>query len=135
MREETRAAQGLIVRPQIFTLRNVGEAEKLLAFLVSLSVDQRERQEVPALSEATHVRYELEPPRKEYWQTARDTYQLGRGDCEDLSIYLCADMQLRGLATSVRLKNVGYRKWHALVFMLCPKRGPIWIDPSKARGM
>jgi len=129
------AAQRIRVAPQLLPLRTVGEAERRLEDLVRESVKQRESGEVPALSEAPQIRYQLDPPGREFWATARETYQRGSGDCDKLAIWLAADLRLRGLPATVRLRRTGPRRWHALVVLPSQRYGAVWIDPSKARGM
>lgn len=87
----------------------------------------------PPLSQ-TRVRYEREPRGREQWQTARDTFLAGVGDCEDLAIYLARDMRNRGLAARVVIKRTHSGGLHALVLARINGKMRL-LDPSKARGM
>lgn len=106
--------------------------ERELEKLVRLSVLDR-LSGTPALS-ATDVRYRREPRGRERWQTAADTFRLGQGDCEDLAVYLAADLRHRGVDARVVIKRINPRLQHALVLARVGGRLAL-IDPSKARGM
>lgn len=99
--------------------------------LVRRSVAQR-ASGLPPLS-ATTVRYRREPRGQEKFKTAAETYRDGYGDCEDLSIYLTADLRFRGIPATVviRPSTLGY---HAVVGVQTRLRIRIF-DPSRARGM
>jgi transglutaminase-like putative cysteine protease len=80
------------------------------------------------------VRYVRERPGLERWQTARETYLSGEGDCEDLSIYLARDLRMRGFPARVVIKRTRSGGLHALVGARI-NRKYVLLDPSKARGM
>lgn len=103
--------------------------EEVLEALVRISVRQRRRGVVPALS-ATRVRYVREPRGQEHWQTAAQSLRSGEGDCEDLAVYLVADARVRGVPARVVVRRVGQGKYHALALI----SGKL-VDPSRARGM
>jgi transglutaminase-like putative cysteine protease len=84
--------------------------------------------------DSTDVRYRREPRGRERWQTAAETYRLGQGDCEDLAVYLAADLRHRGINARVVIKRVNPRLRHALVLARVGERIAL-IDPSKKRGM
>lgn len=102
----------------------------VLEGLVRASVRQRRSGVVPALSSAPHVRYAREPRGRERWQTARETFKRGHGDCEDLAVWLVADARVRGVPARVVVRSSGSRRYHALALIA----GKL-VDPSKARGM
>ena len=77
------------------------------------------------------VRYRREAPGQERWQLPREVYERGFGDCEDLSIWLAAELQLRGIAARVAVLKTGPRLWHAVVQL---PDGRI-LDPSRRLGM
>jgi len=89
--------------------------------------------DTPPLS-ATSVRYKRESPGRERWQTPRDTYLSGEGDCEDLSIYFARDLRLRGIPARVVIKRTHSGGLHAIVAAHVHGR-VVLLDPSKARGM
>jgi hypothetical protein len=107
-------------------------AEDLLFGLTITSVrDIRERRAPPDIYKSG-VRYQREPAKREYWQAAGETYQLGRGDCEDLAVYACACRIARGESAAraiIRFVRPGLK--HCVV-----RRADGSIeDPSKALGM
>lgn len=110
------------------------EWPRLLKRLVAVSVAER-RRGLPPLSALPHVRYRREPARRELWQSAARTAQLGYGDCEDLAVALSGDFNFRGIRSDVVTKFVRPGLRHALTRVwLGPKRF-VLIDPSRARGM
>lgn len=89
--------------------------------------------DVPPLS-STSVRYQRELPGRERWQTPRDTFLSGQGDCEDLSIYFARDLRMRGIPARVVVKRTRSGGLHAIVAARVHGRF-VLLDPSKARGM
>lgn len=106
----------------------------LLERLVQQSVRDR-RAGTPPLAAVQKVRYEREPSRRELWQSAESTAVLGNGDCEDLSIWLAADIRHDlGIPAKVVIKNVRPGLRHARVGI--PYKGrEVIVDPSIWRGM
>jgi hypothetical protein len=99
--------------------------------LVNESVRQR-LHGLPPLSRTT-IRYQREKKGSETFKSAIETYRDGHGDCEDLSIYLAADLRVAGIPAHVviRPSTLGY---HALVGV--GRNGNLRLfDPSRARGM
>ena len=104
---------------------------RVLARLVRESVLERRSGLVPALY-STQVRYQREPKKKDEWLTALETYHAGHGDCEDLCVWLCADLIVAGDAhAQVILKDVRPGLRHALVL---DGFGNV-RDPSRKLGM
>lgn len=105
----------------------------LLERLVQHSVRDR-RAGCPPLAR-TRVIYKREPARRELWQTANSTFAIGDGDCEDLSIWLAADLRhdLK-LPAQVIVKPVRPGLRHARVGVSVNGREVI-MDPSLWRGM
>jgi transglutaminase-like putative cysteine protease len=104
----------------------------LLEHLVQASVRER-RSGTPTLG-STHVIYQREPDRREIWQSAQSTHELGHGDCEDLAIWLCADARVAGIPCRVVVKPVRPGLRHALVLAGVGRASRLF-DPSLARGM
>ena len=78
--------------------------------------------------------YQREPARREHWQSAETTFELGHGDCEDLAIWLCADARLAGMNARVVVKRVRPGLSHTLVLAENGRLSGLF-DPSLARGM
>lgn len=77
------------------------------------------------------VLYHAEPRGRERWLSADQVFHLGRGDCEDLTNYRVAELQLRGEFAKSKIIKTGRRKFHALV-----QRGDgSYEDPSIRLGM
>jgi len=108
------------------------EWPRLLDRLVRASVEQR-RRGLPPLSQ-TRVRYNREPSRRENWQSAARTVELGEGDCEDLAVSLAADFIVAGFPAKVVTKPVRPGLRHAMTLVRARGR-LILVDPSRARGM
>jgi len=108
----------------------VEELEALLEGLVQLDVSQLRRGLCPPLYQA-NVRYQREPRGREKWQTARKTFALHTGDCEDLAAYRAADLRVVGIQAKAIIKDIRPGLKHALV------RYPDGTieDPSRRLGM
>lgn len=101
---------------------------------------QRLAGEAPSIFDAAardRVRYTREGKarngkRREDWQTAAETWAKGRGDCEDLAIWLVADLRISGKtgAKVVFRRSKSGAGWHALAF-----DGEKIRDPSSVLGM
>lgn len=112
--------------------RDTQDAEDLLFGLCLTSLREIEAGDVPPNLYTAGVRYEREPRFREYWQSAQQTYQLRKGDCEDLSIWLCAYRWHLGEDTArAVIRDVRPGLKHCVV-----QRADGSIeDPSKALGM
>ena len=77
------------------------------------------------------VRYKREQPGKEQWQTAREVYRAGFGDCEDLAAWRAAELRLKGEAARAVVVRVGPRQFHAIV----KRANGQYEDPSRKLGM
>lgn len=109
---------------------NPREWEDVLEGFVRASMRQILSGRVPPFEAAPHVRWKREPRGRERWQTARETVQLGSGDCEDLAVFYVASARLRGKKARVVIRHSGIGKWHALALV-----GRRIVDPSRMRGM
>ncbi len=71
----------------------------------------------------------------EDWKDWSRLVSEGFGDCEDLASAIAAEL----LAARVQAVPVAYRPlpliWHVVVQYNHPRRGRVWIDPSKLGGM
>lgn len=106
----------------------------LLERMVQQSVRDR-RAGTPPLA-ATRVVYKREPSRRELWQSAASTAAIGDGDCEDLAIWLAADLRCDlGADASVDVKPVRPGLRHARVRVRTPNGRVVILDPSRWRGM
>lgn len=110
--------------------RDSQEIEDLLTGMVKLNLGQLRRGLCPPLYQAG-VRYKREPPRRERWQTALETFQLKTGDCEDLACYLAASLQLVGRDCRAAVIDIRPGLKHCIVMF---PDGSI-EDPSKKLGM
>lgn len=77
------------------------------------------------------LRYIRSDPR-ERWQTVRDIWQTGGGDCEDLAAAVAAELTLKGVPARPVIYRVRDGLAHAVVQDL--ETGQL-IDPSKTGGM
>lgn len=106
-------------------------------------VDLQQLQEgVPPISAALHpgsgvggsgrrLVYERRDPR-ERWQTVRDIWESGGGDCEDLAAAVAAELTLRGDPARPVIYKVRDGLAHAVVQRL--STGEL-LDPSRTGGM
>lgn len=113
--------------------RDSEEITDLLVGLVRLNLGQLRRGLAPPLNLSVNqgVRYKREPPSRERWQTAKETWQLKHGDCEDLSAWLAASKQLVGIEAEAVIIDIRPGLKHCVVRM---PDGSI-VDPSKHLGM
>ena len=122
-----------LLQPKIYLATR--DWEPVLNALAEVSMVQRRAGEAPSIFDAAksgRVRYRKELPGHEDWQTAAETFARGWGDCEDLAIWLAADLRLAGknAARVVVRRSRGGNGWHALVH-----DGTKLRDPSKVLGM
>jgi len=77
------------------------------------------------------VRYKRESIGSENWQTVRQLYRAGIGDCEDLAAARAAELRMEGIPARAIAIRTGPRKYHAVV------RWPDGAieDPSRLLGM
>lgn len=76
------------------------------------------------------VRYQREPPGSERWQLPDETYRRRRGDCEDLSVWRAAELQLAGVDARPVVYRTGPRQLHVIV-----QTPGGYEDPSRVLGM
>jgi hypothetical protein len=123
------------------------EATCLLFGLALLCERQIRLLHLPALLRSG-VRYQREPvvdgERREWWQSAAETYRLKAGDCEDLVGYRVGEIWASGVPrVAPGSRGTGARPdvyrspagvWHCIVWRCDGKR--VWTeDPSKTLGM
>lgn len=124
-------------------------ATDLLNAMVRAGVRLLDRDPLPLLAESGVV-YEPEQPGQEVWLDPHQTYQLGKGDCEDLAIWRAAELILHGPGAclpgdggyggrSVRdvrvvLRQTGPAMFHAVVAYRVDGKDHI-ADPSSELGM
>ncbi len=72
--------------PIVATTRvwTTGEVQAYLWGIVALNLEQMRVGAVTQELYKSRVRYQAEPLGSEVWQSAKETYELGYGDCEDL---------------------------------------------------
>jgi hypothetical protein len=104
--------------------------ELALETLAKLSYQQMRRHPLPPLY-SCGIRYERERNR-ERWQTAFETYQRKRGDCEDLAAYLCAQLWIAG---EHRAHVHCYAPRPGLIHCVVRRADGRIEDPSKRLGM
>lgn len=120
------------IRPRLGRI-DLEEAERLLLGLYGMDLLQL-RQGVPPISEALHrgrLRYVRWDP-DEHWQTVREIWASGGGDCEDLAAAVAAELTLRGVPSRPTLYRVRPGLAHAVT--LDVELG-IRVDPSRTGGM
>lgn len=116
----------------------LGEAAELLQGLVRINVRQLREGEQPVspalqLGSAPwgrRIRYERADP-GERWQTIRDLWASGWGDCEDLAAAVAAEMTVGGLPARVVLYRARPGLAHAVVQDALGRLH----DPSRWAGM
>lgn len=125
-----------------FSATSIGELEGLVYGLAAQSYAQMRDanagvmgRPLPALYGGT-IRYKREPVRRENWQSAGETADLGYGDCEDLSAYRVAELRMRGIKAFPVVSQVSPTLRHVTIRYLDPKTNE-WKteDPSKRLGM
>lgn len=105
----------------------------LLTALTEINLDILSDYRMPALYESG-VRYRTDPPGKELWRDAFQTWKSGEGDCKKLAAWRAAELQLRGVRATPHLVWRTYpwgRKFHVLVSL---PNGQ-FEDPSARLGM
>lgn len=109
------------------------EIAALLTGVVALNLSQLRGGRCPPLNLSLDqgIRYEREKPGREDWQTAVETWKRKRGDCEDLSTYLAASLQLVGVGAEAAIIDIRPGLKHCVVRL---PSGEI-IDPSRRLGM
>lgn len=77
------------------------------------------------------VRYEREKRNADEWRTPREVLAAGRGDCEDLTAWRCAELWTAGVRNARPvIKQVRPGLKHAFIMV-----GDTKVDPSKKLGM
>lgn len=102
----------------------------VLAGLVEANYQEMKLRPLPALY-ASGVRYARESGR-EQWQTAEETYQLKRGDCEDLAAWRAAELRIMG---EMRARAVCYAPRPGLIHCVVRRADGRIEDPSAKLGM
>lgn len=97
---------------------------------VAAAVRQLRRTPLPPLLRSG-VRYRRERRGAEDWLLPADVHRLGYGDCEDLAVWLAAELQRKGVKARFDVKRTGPKKWHAIVRL---PSGRV-LDPSAYLGM
>lgn len=78
------------------------------------------------------IRYKREEPNREHWQSAQETAERGRGDCEDLVAYRLAELWRAGeLGAKARVLTISPTLRHVVV----ERADGAIEDPSKRLGM
>lgn len=120
-----------------FKAESIGELEGLVFGLAAQSYAQmvENRGAIPKLYSGK-IRYKREPIRRENWQSAAETAELGYGDCEDLSAYRVAELRAKGITAFPIVVQVSPTLRHVKVRYLDPKTKE-WVteDPSAKLGM
>ncbi len=99
--------------------------------LMLMSLEQmRSGARIPPIYESG-VRYEREPPRRERWQTALESYQRQIADCEDLAAWLCAELRFNGEAARIHC----YAPKPGLIHCVVERANGQLEDPSRKLGM
>lgn len=75
------------------------------------------------------IRYKRDPD--ERWQTPRETYEKGYGDCEDLALYRAFELRRGGFPAKVKV----YRPRPGLLHVFVDRGDGRFEDPSRALGM
>lgn len=125
------------VRPR-FKAESIGDLEALVFGLAAQSytqmMDPEKRGQIPPLY-GGKIRYKREPLRREDWQSALETAQLGYGDCEDLSAYRCAELRARGITAYPKVLMISPTLRHVVVTFQAQDGSWQIEDPSKKLGM
>lgn len=120
--------------PIIATTRvwTTGEVQAFLWGLVHLNIEQMRVGAVTQELYKSHVRYQAEPLGSEVWQSAKETYDFGYGDCEDLvGIRVAEYIHRLGVKAEPYIKDVRPGLRHCLVRL---PSGAL-EDPSRTMGM
>lgn len=104
--------------------------EAVLSGLARACYVQLRLQPLPALY-ASGVRYAREQGREE-WQTAEETFGKGKGDCEDLAAWRCAELWVAG-ERAARVHCYSPRP--GLIHCVVRRADGTLEDPSKKLGM
>lgn len=110
-------------------MRRETALELLLRGLTAINVALIKLHNLPPLMESG-VRYRRDEAGAEVWSNAYEVAKRGYGDCEDLSCYLAAELQIQGQPAVACVKRTGRRRLHTLVCV----DGRV-LDPSRALGM
>lgn len=131
----------MAVRPRLTTL-HLSEAAYMLQGLYLVDIAQLEAGYPPILAALRRgscprapggrlLRYIGEDP-DEVWQTIRDLWREGGGDCEDLAAAVAAEFTVGGIPARPVIRRIRPGLAHAVVQVL--GTGQI-VDPSKIGGM
>ena len=107
----------------------------LLECLVAVDEWSLSQWHFPPLYESG-VRYEMEPAGNEVWQSTPALYLRGRGDCEDLTAHLVAELRHQNDHAAPNMVLAGRAPFGGRLFHFNVKRQNGKIeDPSRALGM
>lgn len=122
------------VRPRL-TAETIPELEALVFGLGAQSYAQMVANpgKLPPLYSG-RIRYLREPPRREDWQAALETFARGYGDCEDLVAYRLAELRAQGIDAQPRITAVNPALRHVTLVYPGPN-GLVHEDPSRLLGM
>lgn len=111
----------------------VAEAAEMLQGLYKVDLLQL-RNGTPGINGALHagkIRYDRDDP-QERWQTIRDLWVSGAGDCEDLAAAVAAELTFSGVEAQPVIYQVRKGLAHAVVFV---RANGTYVDPSRTGGM
>lgn len=122
-----------------FSATTPDELEGLVLGLAAQSYaqmrDPENRGKIPPLY-GGKIRYQREPLRRENWQSALETAELGYGDCEDLSAYLVAQYRMQGVKALPVVVKISPTLRHVKVRVWDPQANAWRLeDPSARLGM
>lgn len=128
----SRVGRGGHLEPRLGRL-SPREAEAALQGLVALDLVQLRAGAAPVSPGLARgaLRYVEEDPLEE-WQSVREIWSSGGGDCEDLAAAVAAERTLRGAPSRVRILRIRPGLLHAVVEDLRTRR---IFDPSVLGGM
>jgi hypothetical protein len=122
-----------------FSAQTIGELEGLVFGLAAQDYAQMADPELRgsiAPLYSGRIRYKREPLRRENWQSAVETTELGYGDCEDLAAYRVAELRSRGILAFPVVKQINPTLRHVILRYLDPvTKQWVFEDPSAKLGM
>jgi hypothetical protein len=79
----------------------------------------------PEFNKAKEIKFVAEKDGKDYWQTPKETQELGTGDCEDIARYLEDLLKRSGKACACKITTGHY---DAINRFLAPDSGHVWLE-------
>lgn len=120
----------MAIRIRFNISETLAQVQAAVSGLVLVNLAQLETVKLPPLYESG-VRYKMEKPGHEQWQTIVELFGNKSGDCEDLCAARCAQLRHAGENASINVKLVRNGLMHIRV-----RRGNGDLeDPSKLLGM